>query len=89
MVVGNLNVVTSHDEKLGGNSINLNDVNNFNDMISTNGLVDGGFSSSKFMWCNNRIGNACISERLDRGLLNNMWISNLSTGIYSFEQIMF
>lgn len=33
MVCGDFNVVTSHDEKLGGNPINTNDVNEFLDMI--------------------------------------------------------
>lgn len=39
MVVGDFNVVSSHDEKTEGNVSNMNEKNEFNAMIS-----DGGFS---------------------------------------------
>lgn len=34
MVIGYFNTVSSHDEKSGGNPINMNEVNDFNTMIS-------------------------------------------------------
>lgn len=81
MIVGDFNAVSNQDEKLGGIPINCNDVNDFNNMISRIGLIDGGFSGRKYTWCNNRIGSACILKRLDRCLLNNMCTAIFSTGI--------
>lgn len=48
MAVGDFNVVRCQDERLGGNPIHLPDVIDFNDMISVNGPVDGGYSRSKY-----------------------------------------
>lgn len=56
LVVGDFNIVRSHEEKIQGNPIKLAEVNDFNNMIASTGLVDGGFSGNKFTWCNNRLG---------------------------------
>src|SRR5436190_2406426 len=50
-------------------------------MMSSCNLTDGGFSGSKFTWCNNRIGRHRILQRLDRGLLSPEWVAKFSTTI--------
>lgn len=76
MVVGDFNVVASQEEKVEGYAINKNDVNDFDTMISRNGLTDGGYSSSKYTWCNNRLRTTRILKRLDRAIINAQWISS-------------
>lgn len=72
MIAADFIVVSNQDEKLGGNPININDVDDFNTMISHIGLTDIGFLGSKYTWCNNRLGRSPILERLDWSLLNSM-----------------
>lgn len=79
MVVGNFNLVLLTRLKIGGNSININDVKEFNEMISKASLLNGGFSGSKFTWNNSRLGKANILQRLDRVLLNTEWILSFKT----------
>lgn len=81
MVAGDFNVVWSQEEKLGENSDNFTDVNDFNDMITRLSLLDGDFSGSKFTWSNNRLGRACILQRLDRALINSNWLVSFNTTI--------
>lgn len=79
MLTGDFNCVISQDEKGGGNHINLNGLNDFNRMISCLGLVDSGFFGKKYTWCNSRIGNARILKRLNRALLNPLWVAACTT----------
>lgn len=81
MLSGDFNCVTCWEEKCGGNPINLNEVSDFNTMIANLGLEDGGYSGSKFTWCNNRLGRARILERLDRVLFDSQWIASLITEV--------
>ena len=37
------------------------------------GVIDLGFASNKFTWCNKRWGKWCIKEKLDRGIANASW----------------
>lgn len=48
MLARDFNVVTSQDEKSGGNPINIADCSDFNSMITQIGLSDAGYSGSKF-----------------------------------------
>src|SRR5205809_129687 len=50
-------------------------------MVSQTGLIDVGFSDNKFTWTSNRIGRASILERLDRALVDNLWINFFSTSL--------
>lgn len=74
MLAGDFNCVTCQEEKCGGNPINLNEVSDFNNMIASLGLVDNGYSESKYTWFNNRLGRSRILERLDRVLLDSQWV---------------
>lgn len=48
MVVGDFNIVAEPTDKLGGNRIDINDVQDFNNIIHNAGLMDGGYSGSKY-----------------------------------------
>lgn len=50
ILAGDFNVVGEVNEKLGGRSPDLNAINDFRDMISFCGLIDGGYTGSKYTW---------------------------------------
>lgn len=81
MIVGDFNIVSCQNEKLGDRPTTFSDVSDFNYMISNIGLTDGGFFGEKIHWCNNRIGKEKILERIDRDLLSNLWINHIITNI--------
>lgn len=55
MVVGDFSVVVSRDEKMGGCPINLNDANEFLQIIQQSSLTDLGYIENKFTWSDNRL----------------------------------
>lgn len=65
LLCGNFNEVMSHDEKWGGKQKVNNLLMDF--LIRENDceLADLGFEGPKFSWCNNLVGEAYISKRLD------------------------
>lgn len=52
-IAGDFNVVTSSLEKAGRCPIDSLAVQEFNDFISSAGLIDAGYSGSIYTWCNN------------------------------------
>lgn len=75
MVGGDFNIM-SHDEKLGGASPDVRAMDDFNDAVSTANLIDAGFQGSKYTWCNNQVGAACIRARLDRCFVSSNWAAS-------------
>lgn len=75
MITGNFNEVSNQDEKIGENPLNINDVTDFNSFISQSGLIDGGYTGSKFTWTKNRIGKTRIMQRSERVLYSTTWLS--------------
>lgn len=39
------------------------------------GLIDLGYRDPKYTWCNNRLGNARVWERLDRAFTSDQWLN--------------
>lgn len=54
MVTGDSNGISSTVEKLGGRQTNLGAIHDFQHCMSHNGLIDAGYQSEHFTWCNNR-----------------------------------
>ena len=73
-IIGDFNVISSTDEKLGGRDYNINKSFDFINIIESCGLIDLGYSGQPFTWCNHRKGDARIWKRLDRGLVNDNWL---------------
>ncbi|KAH0709402.1 hypothetical protein KY284_010829 [Solanum tuberosum] len=69
-IIGDFNVITSTDEKLGGLPYNMNKIFDFLSMIETCGLIDIGYNGQHFTWCNQRSERARVWKRLDRALVN-------------------
>nr|XP_019067280.1 uncharacterized protein LOC109119268 [Solanum lycopersicum] len=75
--VGDYNVISDVDEKLGGLPYNMRKSMDFIAVIEACGLVDIGFSGHKFTWSNKRGINHRIRKRLDRALVNDLWLEKM------------
>ncbi|XP_071924868.1 uncharacterized protein [Coffea arabica] len=69
-LVGDFNMITNGEEKKGGLPSRPSEGVDFLNFMSEAGVVDAGFSGSRYTWCNNRPGPARIWKRLDTFLLN-------------------
>lgn len=70
LVVGDFNVITNEEEKLGGLLVTELEVRDFNHCINMYLLDDRGFKGRKYTWWNGRTDDECIFKRLDRILCN-------------------
>ncbi|KAH7841280.1 hypothetical protein Vadar_027865 [Vaccinium darrowii] len=75
---GDMNDITSVEEKRGGISPAPWELKGFQNFINQCNLIDLGYSGFPFTWCNNRIGSECIQERLDRALATPSWMLRFS-----------
>ncbi|KAK4707227.1 hypothetical protein R3W88_033199 [Solanum pinnatisectum] len=75
--VGDFNVITDTDEKLGGNTYNMRKSMDFIGIIESCGLMDLGFNGPRFTWSNQRGINFRIWKRLDRAMVNDKWLQNM------------
>ncbi|XXG83137.1 hypothetical protein AAC387_Pa10g0964 [Persea americana] len=60
-------------ERLSIHPINSPATSEFTNMMISSGLLDIGFSSSRFTWSNNRQGRSYVAVMLDRSLTNHAW----------------
>jgi len=74
MVLGDLNTVTSKNEKNRGRHFRLAHCRAFLNFFDAISLVDLGFSSTMYTWENRRLGVDRIKERLNHALANPSWL---------------
>ncbi|KAK4716315.1 hypothetical protein R3W88_014653 [Solanum pinnatisectum] len=75
--VGDYNVITDTEEKLGGIPYNMKKSLEFIGVIETCGLLDLGFNGPRFTW-SNQIGiSSRIWKRLDRAMVNDRWLQDM------------
>ncbi|XP_038977842.1 uncharacterized protein LOC120108329 [Phoenix dactylifera] len=75
LIAGDFNCIDDPQEKMGGRQFSYQrKVREFQEFISTNGLIDLGFTGPRFTWCNNQQGPARVWERLDRAFATAGWI---------------
>ncbi|XP_059311005.1 uncharacterized protein LOC132062449 [Lycium ferocissimum] len=70
LIEGDFNIIVFDEEKQGGLPVSSNETLDFSNCIQSCGLIDVGFSGSKFTWWNGRTEEDCIFKRLDRILVN-------------------
>ncbi|KAK8504026.1 hypothetical protein V6N11_047706 [Hibiscus sabdariffa] len=68
LVIGDSNIVSSQEEKLGGMPFNPNDARVFFYFVDTTGLIDLPISGGTFTWSNQRSDEEAILEKLDQAL---------------------
>ncbi|KAH0736538.1 hypothetical protein KY285_012245 [Solanum tuberosum] len=75
--VGDFNVITDSEEKLGGIAYNMRKSLEFIGVIKDCGLMDLGFNGPRFTWSNQRGINFRIWKRLDRAMVNDKWLQDM------------
>ncbi|KAK9034092.1 hypothetical protein V6N11_050270 [Hibiscus sabdariffa] len=73
LVIGDSNVVSCQDEKVGGLPFNPIDANSFFDFVDSRGLIDMPITGGAYTWSNQRSDNDAILEKLDRVLCSTSW----------------
>lgn len=68
--VGDFNDFLSISEKSGGNPCVMRRILNFQNFAANCDLLDIGSKGPRFTWCNQRIEEDCIMERIDRAMGN-------------------
>ncbi|XP_060210587.1 uncharacterized protein LOC132637527 [Lycium barbarum] len=76
LIGGDFTVVLNDEEKIGGNPIQPQDIEDFAFCINSCELEEVNFKGSPFTWWNGRADAACIFERLDRMLVNSLLLDN-------------
>ncbi|OIS96896.1 hypothetical protein A4A49_01939 [Nicotiana attenuata] len=81
-VIGDFNVITSIEEKIGCIPYQINKSLEFISMIEDCGLTDLGYYGPRCTWSNGRGPCSIVWKRLHRGLVNDSWLaSNPATTI--------
>ncbi|WMV32844.1 hypothetical protein MTR67_026229 [Solanum verrucosum] len=75
--IGDFNVITFIEEKLGGMPYNMNKIFEFIGVIEACGLTDLGYTWLPFTWCNQRDTQARVWKRLDRSMVNDKWFETM------------
>ncbi|XP_055824261.1 uncharacterized protein LOC129892709 [Solanum dulcamara] len=79
--IGDFNVITHVEEKMGGQPYNIKKSLEFISVIEACGLIDLGFHGQQFTWCNKRDADARIWKRLDRAMVNDAWLEVMPVSI--------
>lgn len=76
VILGDFNAIKSPNEKVGGDRSWMPWMGEFNSCLQSIELVDLRFSGCYFTWSNKLLGDAHISTKIDRVLVNECWIKD-------------
>jgi hypothetical protein len=76
VVLGDFNAIRSPMEKVGGDRTWLTWMEDFNSCIQSTELLDLRYSGCQYTWSNKQLGDARISTKIDRILVNESWIKD-------------
>ncbi|XP_019224306.1 PREDICTED: uncharacterized protein LOC109205995 [Nicotiana attenuata] len=74
--IGDFNTIASIEEKIGGLPYQINKSIEFLSMMEDCGFTDLGFYGPRYTWSNGRGPCAIVWKRLDRGLVNDSWLTS-------------
>ncbi|XP_043697412.1 uncharacterized protein LOC122648227, partial [Telopea speciosissima] len=78
-VLGCFNVIRNHNEKIGGDPIRFEAIDDFNTFIEDSGLIDLKWKGEAMTWNNRQSGDARICCKLDRVMVNLAWMDVFRT----------
>ncbi|XP_019252919.1 PREDICTED: uncharacterized protein LOC109231741 [Nicotiana attenuata] len=81
--IGDFNVIASIEEKIGGHPYQINKSIDFLSMMEDCGFTDLGFYGPRYTWSNGRGPCAIVWKRLDRGMVNDNWLTSFPATIIS------
>lgn len=74
-VIGGFNKITTQDKKLGSKMRTLRQMEEFRMTLERNDLLDLRWKNFKFTWSNRHQDESFTKERLDRVMVNNLWLN--------------
>ena len=66
-------MILSISDKKGGVNFIKRGIKEFQECVSSCGLMDLGFTDPNYVWCNNQAGKRRVWVRLNRALCNDQW----------------
>ncbi|KAK9667762.1 hypothetical protein RND81_13G009700 [Saponaria officinalis] len=84
LVLGDFNVIRDISERLSSSPPNLDDILVFNNCLLHCGLMDLQSSGCEFTWTNKQDGAARVWSKLDRAMVNNLWLAKFSSTFANF-----
>ncbi|XP_043697449.1 uncharacterized protein LOC122648282, partial [Telopea speciosissima] len=78
-VLGDFNVIRNHNEKIGGDPVRFEAIDDFNTFIEDSGLIDLKWKGEAMTWNNRQSGDARICCKLDRVMVNLAWMDVFRT----------
>ncbi|XP_043697169.1 uncharacterized protein LOC122647945 [Telopea speciosissima] len=84
VALGDFNVVRQQSEKLGGDPVRQEAVDNFNSFIFDTDLIDLKWKGELFTWNNRQGGSSRVCCKLDRALVNLNWMDALRSSEATF-----
>ncbi|KAK4706667.1 hypothetical protein R3W88_033767 [Solanum pinnatisectum] len=75
--IGDFNVITNMEEKIGGMPYNMNKSLEFISVIEACGMIDLGYTGLPYTWCNQRNAYASVWKKLDRSMVNDKWLETM------------
>ena len=76
-VIGDFNATLPHADKLSIRHPTFSSLKAFQTAMLQAGLQDTHFAGNRFTWSNNRQGSSYVAARLDRALVNLIWMCHL------------
>ncbi|XP_043696949.1 uncharacterized protein LOC122647653 [Telopea speciosissima] len=73
-ILGDFNVIRNHNEKIGGDPVRFEAIDDFNTFIEDSGLIDLKWKGEAMTWNNRQSGDARIRCKLDRVMVNLAWM---------------
>ncbi|XP_060195312.1 uncharacterized protein LOC132624568 [Lycium barbarum] len=77
IILGDFNVVLHRDDRLGGNTVTLAEVTDFQNCIDNCGLEEMANSGNTYTWSDKQA--ARIFSKIDRVLVNGEWVDQMPT----------
>ncbi|KAG6639434.1 hypothetical protein CIPAW_10G100000 [Carya illinoinensis] len=81
VVLGDFNNICSDDEWVGGNPRVRVAIEEFNSCINSCGLIDWKLEGKQLSWCNGQQGMATSWAKLDRVLVNNVFVTKFGGAV--------
>ncbi|XP_043696677.1 uncharacterized protein LOC122647319 [Telopea speciosissima] len=78
-VLGDFIVIRNHNEKIGGDPVRFEAIDDFNTFIEDSGLIDLKWKGEAMTWNNRQSGDARICCKLDRVMANLAWMDVFRT----------
>lgn len=83
IVVGDFNSPLHYDDRVGS-TVSYAEIRDFQQMVNKCNLVDLACTGPRYTWNNKQLGSSRVLSKIDRSLINDVWIENWPNSIVHF-----